>query len=212
MAAEDYEFTVDWFSHNFPTWNAIIQQFKPARILEIGSYEGRSTCYMIEKCSQLGSVEIHCVDTWEGSIEHQPGATYATDMTEVEKRFDKNISLVKSGCAHPVTVIKHKKSAKLACAQLICDRKENYFDLVYIDGSHQAPDVLVDAVLTFQLLRIGGLMIFDDYLWSLEPKGQENPLNMPKPAIDAFLNIFQRKMSILPNAPLYQIYTVKNSD
>ena len=30
-------------------------------------------------------------------------------------------------------------------------------------------------------------MIFDDYLWSMEPAGKQDPLNMPKPAIDSFI-------------------------
>ena len=81
----------------------------------------------------------------------------------------------------------------------------------HVDGSHQAADVLLDAVLSFQLLRLGGLLIFDDYLWSMEPVGTQDPLNMPKPAIDAFFNIYQRKMRIVADAPLRQIYANKTS-
>jgi hypothetical protein len=33
---------------------------------------------------------------------------------------------------------------------------------------------------------------------------------MPKPAIDAFINIYQRKMTVV-GAPLYQLYTRKIS-
>lgn len=32
---------------------------------------------------------------------------------------------------------------------------------------------------------------------------------MPKPAIDAFMNIFQRKMNIFMGAPIGQLYTRK---
>ena len=39
----------------------------------------------------------------------------------------------------------------------------NNFDLIYIDASHYAPDVLSDAVLAFKLLKPGGILIFDDY-------------------------------------------------
>ena len=63
--------------------------------------------------------------------------------------------------------------------------------------------------MAFQLLRVGGFMIFDDYLWSMEAPGSQDPLNMPKPGIDAFLNIFQRKMVILRNVPIYQLFTLK---
>jgi predicted O-methyltransferase YrrM len=87
----------------------------------------------------------------------------------------------------------------------------NYFDFIYIDGSHQAPDVLVDAILSFKLLRVGGLIVFDDYLWSEKGVADRDPLQCPKPAIDSFLNIFFRKVNII-SAPLYQIYAQKISD
>jgi Methyltransferase domain len=80
---------------------------------------------------------------------------------------------------------------------------------IYIDGSHQAPDVLADSVLAFQLLRVGGIMIFDDYLWRMEPEGRQDSLNIPKPAIDSFINIFQRKLRVVSGFTNYQLYIEK---
>lgn len=37
------------------------------------------------------------------------------------------------------------------------------FDFIYVDGSHRSPDVIYDAILSFGLLKKGGIMIFDDY-------------------------------------------------
>ena len=65
------------------------------------------------------------------------------------------------------------------------------------------PLVFVFAVKAFnQLLALrvhlkGGLIAFDDYLWSLEERGRQDAYNMPKPAIDAFVNTFQRKVAVL---------------
>jgi hypothetical protein len=53
-------------------------------------------------------------------------------------------------------------------------------------------------------------MVFDDYLWSHEPAGSQDHFNMPKPAVDAFVNVFQRKLSAY-GAPLYQLYLRKLS-
>jgi predicted O-methyltransferase YrrM len=36
------------------------------------------------------------------------------------------------------------------------------YDLIYIDGSHFPADVLEDAVLSWRLLKPGGMLIFDD--------------------------------------------------
>lgn len=200
----EYEFTNDWFGGNIPIWDALLPRYNPKRFLEIGSYEGRATCYLIEKFTTDTPIEIHCVDSWEGGIEHDKST-----MSDVEKRFDKNTGIALKKAAHPATINKHKKYSNVALAELIVAEKAAAFDVIYIDGSHQAPDVLVDCVMAFQLLRKGGLMIFDDYLWTMESVGKQDPLNMPKPAIDAFLNIFQRKMLIVRGAPVYQLYAVK---
>ena len=207
-----YEFTNDWFSMNIPMWDQITTNLKPAKILEIGSYEGRSTCYVIEKCGRQRPIEVHCIDSWEGGIEHKAGGFVESAMGDVERRFEKNVEHAKSTVRNPVTVVKHKNLSNLALAKIVAAEPAPKFDLVYVDGSHQAADVLVDAVLSFQVLRVGGVMIFDDYLWSMEPPGKQDPLNMPKPAIDAFLNIFQRKMLILRGAPIHQMYATKVMD
>jgi len=199
----EYEFTTDWFSRFAPIWKQLVGRFRPSTFLEIGSYEGRSACFLIDECAADRPVELHCVDTWAGGVEHD-----APGMGAVERRFDANLALAIDRAAHPVSFHKHKSLSQAALVRLLAQGRGGSFDLVYVDGSHQAPDVLTDAVLGFQLLSAGGLMIFDDYLWSMEPSGKQDFYNMPKPAIDAFLNIFQRKMTVL-GAPLYQLYMRK---
>jgi predicted O-methyltransferase YrrM len=205
-APSDYEYTNNWFEQSRWFWDRVIPELAPRRIVEIGSYEGRSTCYLIESCGQTRPIEIHCIDTWEGGAEHDKDA-----MREVEARFHRNIARAERRAEHVPTVVTHKSPSSAALAELIAVDVPGSFDLVYVDGSHQAPDVLADAVLSFQLLRVGGMMIFDDYLWSMEPAGHEDSLNMPKPAIDAFVNIYQRKIRLLRGAPLHQLYAIKTS-
>jgi hypothetical protein len=49
-----FEFTNSWFESSArSTWDQLIPQLKPKRILEIGSYEGASTCYLIDKLGRL---------------------------------------------------------------------------------------------------------------------------------------------------------------
>ena len=43
---------------------------------------------------------------------------------------------------------------------------KNYYDFIYIDGDHTNEGVFIDSVLSFPLLKNGGIIIFDDYLWS----------------------------------------------
>lgn len=212
-AASSPEYTQDWFSSYIPVWDRIIAQEKPSKILEIGSFEGRSACYLIEKCATLADSEIliTCVDTWEGSIEHRPGAAAAAVMSDVERRFDHNTRLALAKAAKPVALRKLKRNSRDALAGLIAEGALESFDLIYIDGSHEAPDVLADATMAFPLLRIGGILIFDDYLWSMQRPGTQDVLLMPKLAIDAFMNIYQRKMLVFQGLPLRQLYARKVS-
>ncbi|MEI7932127.1 MAG: class I SAM-dependent methyltransferase [Alphaproteobacteria bacterium] len=204
MTSAEYEFTSDWFSDFIEIWDPLIDQFHPQRMIEIGSFEGRSATYLIERCAQHGPVELFCIDTWQGGMEHDP-----TTMGAVESRFDHNIAAALTRIGGRGRVGKIKDESNVALNKLLAADGAEKFDLIYIDGSHQAPDVMADAVLGFQLLKVGGLMIFDDYLWSIEEEGQQDPLNMPKPAIDAFFNIYQRKMSVLWGIPIVQLYTKK---
>ena len=198
MDTQDYIFTKDWFDQNSrQNWDKIIPIINPKKILEIGSYEGTASCYLIEKLSKNNSLEIHCVDTWsEDYIVGEEGSL-------TEKRFDHNLKLAINKAEKKPKCLKHKSESHLILSKMIAEG-ESDFDLIYIDASHYAVDVLTDAVLSFRLLRGGGMMIFDDYLWS----GDENIVYYPKIAIDAFTNVFSKHLRLVP-APITQIYAIK---
>ena len=207
-----YQYTNNWFEQNArPVWDTLIEQLKPKKILEVGSFEGAAVCYLIDKLGGAAELDIHCVDNWEGGLEHQAGGFVASDMSAVEQRFDANINMAINAAQSRVVVTKHKLSSDLALAKLLTEGRKNQFDFIYIDGSHQAPDVLCDAVLAFRLLRAGGVMAFDDYLWAENLPYGKDPLRCPKPAIDAFTNLYCRKLNVLA-APLQQLYIQKVSD
>lgn len=207
-----YEFTNTWFEDAAKTtWDTLIPQINPERILEIGSYEGASTCYLIEKLAASKNIELHCIDTWEGGIEHQSEGNAPTDMPSVENRFIHNTTTAIDKVDNIVKLVVHKDFSDTAMSKLIAEGKRGYFDFIYIDGSHQAPDVLCDAILGFRLLKQNGVIAFDDYLWQEQLPYGTDPIRCPKPAIDAFTNIYCRKLRVL-SAPLYQLYIQKISD
>ena len=51
---------------------------------------------------------------------------------------------------------------------------------IYVDGSHEAPDVLFDAILAHKLVKNNGIIAFDDYLWSPEENGKTKLLPLSK--------------------------------
>jgi hypothetical protein len=87
------------------------------------------------------------------------------------------------------------------------------FDYIFIDGSHFADDVMLDAVMAWQLLRKDGVLVFDDYLWRLEQYGwKKNPAN----AINLFLGLVEGDFVLLHvghlrSKSLYQPRATRNS-
>ncbi len=205
-----FNFSNDWFKNGIPIWNKLLPDLKPQRILEVGSYEGASATYLIELLSGNGAaLEIHCVDTWSGSEEH---IKLGIDFVTIEKNFDRNIALAAKNKAN-LKIYKHKGFSDEILSKFLSSGRRNYFDFIYIDGSHQAPDVLCDAVLAFRLLKIGGVLGFDDYMWMNGEPHERNIFNCPKPAIDNFINIYFRKITFLGDIPNNgQVYIKKYSD
>ena len=83
----------------------------------------------------------------------------------------------------------------------------NQFDFIYVDGNHTTVEVLEDAVLSFRLIKAGGILAFDDYKWDDSRLRHEG---LPRPAIDAFLKVYANKISVLSKG--YQVWVRKTQD
>lgn len=194
-----YEFTNTWFDSNVrENWNRIIPVVNPTKILEIGSYEGAASCFLINELCKKKSIELHCIDSWEENDDIKKN-----DCELIESRFDNNIKISIDNAINKVNFFKHKGDSHICLSKMLISEIKD-FDLIYIDASHYSPDVLTDAVISFKLLKTGGMLIFDDYLWT----GDENIVYYPKLAIDSFTNVFSKHIRLIP-APLNQIYVVK---
>jgi hypothetical protein len=112
--------------------------------------------------------------------------------------YDTNIKL--SGSGDRVTTIKGYSQAVLRGLPL------EAFDIIYVDGSHAKADVLKAAVLSWRLLKPGGLLIFDDYHMARYAvdysTGQERKDEFwcPKMAIDPFVQCFQCYCQVIHNS------------
>jgi predicted O-methyltransferase YrrM len=152
-----YEFSTDWFSHAVPMWIRTFSTLKlnlkeRLRVLEVGSFEGRSSCWISDHLLAHPESVLVCIDTFEGSTEHaEVGALYEKFIRNIGQSKNSNKVQIRRGRSH---------------AMLESLMKERLvFDLVYIDGSHETEDVLADGKAGFALLRDNGVLIFDDYAW-----------------------------------------------
>lgn len=188
-----YTFTSDWFSRHIPLWKERLAGLagKPnLRALEVGSYEGRSAVWLLENILTVPDSRLTCVDTFEMNDEFREiferRKIAISHDADIEGMFDTNIRA--TGVEKKVTKLKGRSDEVLRTIPL------DSFDIVYIDGSHTARNVLTDAVLCWNLLKINGIMIFDDYRWNVFP---EDILRSPQPAIDAFLHCFDGEFVLM---------------
>lgn len=187
-------FTQDWFTHNIGNWETILGHFKGKpnlHFLEIGTFEGRATTWLIENILTGKGSDIVSMDTFEGSEEHNDG-TAPVDFTEVMVRAKENLQ----------TYIDSRKCylMKGRSDEILIGLHGITFDFIYIDGDHTARGVLVDTVYSIRLLNKGGIIIFDDYEWNAYP---DKPHHNPKMAIDAILDIYQDELEVIHKG--YQI-------
>jgi hypothetical protein len=188
--------THDYFSKNIPSWLNTFEKYrlkeKPRLdLLEIGSFEGVSTLFLLD---YLENAFITCVDTWQGSDEHKDGDY----ISSIEDKFDANLS------DYLARVTKYKGTS---FSFFHSAPGGNLYDLVYIDGSHYVNDVIIDAIKGFELLKIGGIMIFDDYLWKYYKKWGDNPCA----AINLFLRIKKEDCKLVFVGRQVQIRKIANT-
>ncbi len=138
-----YEFSNTWFQDNAkPFWDQLVPVLEISTALEIGSYEGASACYLVDSVAARAPLTLHCIDTWGGGLEHQPDGSAPADMHAVEERFRRNITAAVERAEHPVDLQVHKGLSDDCLVRLLAGGGAGSCDFIYVDGSHQAPDVL----------------------------------------------------------------------
>ena len=142
----------DWFSHNICRWYQTFLLDLPKKkinILEIGSYEGNSSVFLLKTIPE--SI-ITCVDSFKKYNQLQK----KNDFKTLYSNFLSNISIFKSR----VRLFKmkshnffHKLEKKKIC------KKNTKFDLIYIDGSHYYQDIINDGNSALKFLIKDGLAV-----------------------------------------------------
>ena len=148
-----------WFCNNL---NFLSISFKNVisikNILEIGSYEGRSAIFFLNNFIYSN---IHCIDTWSGSDEHDN-----FDFSVIEKNFDSNTSTFQLN--------NRLKKFKMNSNEFFLSNSKKY-DLIFVDGDHSSDQVKIDIENSWKVLNKGGYLILDDYMWWFYKDLKKNP-------------------------------------
>jgi len=141
------------------------------RFLQLGVYTGDASVWLCENVLTNKTSSLIDVDTWEGSDEE---AHKSISFSEVYEYYKKRTE-----------PYKNLRSVRNNTFNFLLNNRDRHdlFDFIYVDADHTTVGVLLDAELSWPLLKSGGIMAFDDYTW-----GDHYPMHQrPKPGIDLFL-------------------------
>ena len=149
------------------------------RFLQIGAFTGDASVWLVNNVLTQRNSILEDVDIWTGSDEEEHKAM---DWVDVECVYDSRI-------AFRPNVIKYKMDSK----EFLRSIEKVTYDFIYIDGDHTAEGVLQDSVLAWRLLKVGGIMAFDDYMWE-DPRGV---WFQPGWSIDTFVGAVKDESEVL---------------
>jgi predicted O-methyltransferase YrrM len=118
-----------------------------ARVLEVGSYLGASTCY-IAAGLRGEDFSITCVDTWQNE-------TMPDGVRDTFEEFSRNVEGVKARLR-----LIRKPSGEVSPQEL-----GEPFDMVFLDGDHSYRQTHQDFHMVSGLVAEGGVLAFHDSLF-----------------------------------------------
>jgi hypothetical protein len=124
----------------------------PIQYLEIGVCEAINAIDVLKSyCTHTESV-IHCVDPWTEYEE------YPEYKGEIQTRYQTAMrNIQRTGQAHKFKIYRDFSD------KIVPMFPDNYFDIIFIDGNHETEYVYRDGVMSFEKVKQGGFLIFDDY-------------------------------------------------
>ena len=137
--------------------------------LQLGTYIGDATIWLMKNILTDDSSTLVDVDTWLGSDEEEHN----------KMDFEKVFNLYRDRTSKYNPRLRWFRGRTLDFLRY----EEKKYDFVYIDADHTAVGVLLDAELSWDLVKSGGIVAFDDYEWH-SGKGLEYD---PQPGINTFL-------------------------
>ena len=139
------------------TYDMIVDEIADdGKIVEIGSFLGRSTHYLATALVNAGkeNVKIYSVDTYAGSTEHS-GLNLPQDFMHI---FKENLQYFIG--RNMVNVCQGRSDEK----RILDMFEDNSVDYIMVDGAHEYDAVQDDILNWWPKLKENGTMVGDDYL------------------------------------------------
>jgi len=183
------KFSVVFHDHTKQSVGRILSEIGvPSVVVEVGAFEGETTVNFARLLRQHGPFEYYVVDPFTASENlQQPVLDKARQMFLDNIADFPEVELIEKP-SHDGLIDLRLRGIKA--------------DLIYVDGSHFAKDVLLDAALGFEMLNIGGVMLFDD---AVSWRYGESIHDSPKQAVDAFIACNWNRLKVLETPTGYQV-------
>ena len=162
-----------WFNYADVYDRALAWFEDGAHFVEVGSWKGRSSAYMATNIHNTGKkIQFDCVDTWEGSWEHN------LSKEEVEQKFqegkiDENVYYQLSNLKKEdlygqflknIKPVKHIINiVRKTSVEAAKDYKDGSLDFVMIDAAHDEENVYQDIKAWRKKLKPTGIITGDDF-------------------------------------------------
>lgn len=165
--ANIYKNDIGGWHGNHPIFFDLLDNLNPKLILEIGTWKGQSAINMAKISKDLElETKIVCLDTWLGSIDF----INAESRLDFERDAYPQFGYPKVYYQFLANVINNKvtdiiipfpQTSSIGCRWL--EEKNILFDLIYIDGSNDYRDIMLDLQSAWLILKNGGVIFGDDY-------------------------------------------------
>ncbi|MFH2204583.1 MAG: class I SAM-dependent methyltransferase [Elusimicrobiota bacterium] len=132
-------------------------QRKKGDVVEIGSWQGRSTSFLARAVSNSRNGRFYAIDHFAGTPGEAKSSFRVTrdDLSDLENNFHSNMKRVGlSDCVTLLNMSNEKAVARLSDAQI---------RFLFIDGDHSKEGVAKDIELFFPKLSKGSIVVFDDF-------------------------------------------------
>lgn len=184
-----YRDVFGWFGYEQLYWQVVNTLPAGSTLVEVGSYVGRSTCFLAESCRILDKqMEIYAVDTWRGSPEHEDETMEFTNGTGLLRPvFEKNLEE-----AGVLDIITPMEMTSLEAAEKF---EDDSLDFVLIDANHDYEPVLADITAWYPKLKPRRIMAGDDWAWNSPHEGR-SVFN----AVNKFFNPLGLRIRIIGSA------------
>lgn len=144
----------------------LIDEVKPNLIIEVGTWKGLSAITMAKhiKKSNL-NCQIICVDTWLGALEFWSSMKSTPERNLLLKHgYPQIYYQFLSNVIHNNVqdIILPFPNTSLIAARYFANTG-NKAQLIYIDASHDEPDVYADIQVYYEILENGGVIFGDDW-------------------------------------------------